>query len=254
MSQPGLQEECGFNGGKIKTLLRFSRVVSQSGELSWTLELREETAEAEFGIDPNSYRTIKGKEDQKEDFEVCPGCVTTFQSGHLEEHLQPANGELSRCPAKVLERMEGRPYKCDVCPKAYKLGGELHQHVDTVHRQLKPFQCATCDKKFASLSGLSSHTKAQHNGLRVACEDLTCDKTFTQASNMHTHYRAIHLKKKRFKCTTCGIMFSIKCNLATHVSTIHQRILPFACQVGECGKVFGEKAKLTRHLKVAHLQ
>jgi uncharacterized Zn-finger protein len=238
---------------KFKTILRFRKVVSQSGEARWTLEMREAIAEAELNIDPKSCRTFKGKEDQKEDAEVCPGCATPFRSGHLEEHLQPACGEPSRCPAKVLERMEGRPYKCDVCPKGYKAEVWLRQHMDSVHRQLKPFQCATCDKCFTTRGSLSVHTKTKHEGLRVVCEDPACSKTFAQASQMHSHYRVLHLKMKRFECTTCGITFSRKVNLARHMNIIHLRLLPFACQVGECGKVFGEKNKVNQHHKTDHL-
>ncbi|MFH4980753.1 hypothetical protein AB6A40_007462 [Gnathostoma spinigerum] len=55
-----------------------------------------------------------------------------------------------------------RPYKCDVCDKAFK-----HKHHLTEHKRLhsgeKPFQCDKCLKRFSHSGSYSQHMNHRYS-------------------------------------------------------------------------------------------
>merc|ERR1711860_174737 len=84
---------------------------------------------------------------------------------------------------KVVQRMdlhmkvhsEFKPFKCELCNKAFTYSSRLSNHIRTTHTGTKPFKCKLCDKRFSQLSNLSSH--------------------------MQTHAGS---RQKSFKCEICG--------------------------------------------------
>ena len=55
-----------------------------------------------------------------------------------------------------------RPYKCNLCPKAFADKSNLRAHTQT-HSNAKPFECRHCGKTFALKSYLYKHEEASCN-------------------------------------------------------------------------------------------
>jgi predicted RNA-binding Zn-ribbon protein involved in translation (DUF1610 family) len=71
----------------------------------------------------------------------------------------------------------------------------------------------------------------------------------------HGHVHAVHGrvgKKKAFMCATCGKTFGKKNHVARHVSAVHLNVRPYVCPM--CAFPFQEKRGLARHLKVHEKQ
>lgn len=49
-----------------------------------------------------------------------------------------------------------RPFKCDVCDKAFKLKHHLLEH-SRLHSGERPYECTTCGKKFRHSGSYSQH-------------------------------------------------------------------------------------------------
>ncbi|KAL0485988.1 zinc finger protein [Acrasis kona] len=90
---------------------------------------------------------------------------------------------------------EDKPYKCNVCKKAFAHFTNLRRHVK-LHSGNKPFLCEhpDCGKKFARRSDLQTHARI-HTGERpFTCNAHGCTKSFTTVSNLRRHER-IHQTK-----------------------------------------------------------
>lgn len=59
-------------------------------------------------------------------------------------------------------------------------------------------------------------------------------------------------KKKAFRCETCGKTFGKKNHVARHVQAVHLNVRPYVCPM--CAFPFQEKRGLARHLKVHEKQ
>eukprot|EP01084_Bolivina_argentea_P118129 209656_1 len=60
-----------------------------------------------------------------------------------------------------------RPFDCHYnnCNKAFKRNSTLIQHINEVHKKLKPFKCNECDKGYATNSDLTQHINSIHKEL-----------------------------------------------------------------------------------------
>ena len=62
--------------------------------------------------------------------------------------------------------------------------------------------------------------------------------------------KTVHENSKTVKFNSCGKQFGEKGNLKRHVKTVHENSKTFKCN--SCGKRFGENGNLKRHIKTVH--
>ena len=202
----------------------------------------------------------EGKEEREEEEEEesvtekihsCPSCGISFgDMKHLEVHLHPASGRPSFCKEKVLGRMEGRPYPCKICPKAYLYLHRLEKHMDSVHDNVAKFNCDQCDKPFKSCDSLKRHIKEDHELASIFSCDI-CDKKFNQKRYLEAH-KKVHAEETPFMCNICEKAFKLKHQMTRHVDTAHLGKKPFQCKI--CSKEFSLSYNLARHITSLHLK
>ena len=132
------------------------------------------------------------------------------------------------------------PFKCHLCDKAFRQKSILVTHVRTHTREM-PYKCHMCPKAFTQKSNLVEHVRVHTGEKPYTCPE--CNKAFAQKSNLVVHIRS-HTGEAPFKCVTCGKAFRQKSILTTHMRT-HTGELPFKCQ--ECDRAFAQKSNLVEH-------
>uniref|UniRef100_H3A175 Zinc finger protein 628 n=1 Tax=Latimeria chalumnae TaxID=7897 RepID=H3A175_LATCH len=105
-----------------------------------------------------------------------------------------------------------RPYKCTVCPKAFKGSSGLRYHMrvkrssllsihQRVHTGVRAFKCAECGLTFKWSSHYQYHLRP-----------------FTHSSNLQLHQRT-HSSERPFRCNVCGKGFVMSSYLQRHLRT-----------------------------------
>ncbi|XP_006821727.1 uncharacterized protein LOC102809693 [Saccoglossus kowalevskii] len=88
-----------------------------------------------------------------------------------------------------------RPFKCTLCPQAFKQKGHLVQHL-RIHTGTKPYRCELCGYASTIRGNLTAHTKLRHNN--------------TNAN-----------KRTRLRCPHCGLYFKFIDTLQVHIASRH---------------------------------
>ncbi|XP_019931546.3 zinc finger protein Xfin [Aedes albopictus] len=213
---------------------------------------------------------------------VCPICERPFaQRNLLQRHIESHQS--------VEERMQrvknnARPFKCDVCEKAFARKGRLGEHQKKVHGP-RNHECHICSFRFTMRDDLEKHIKrhardrdskedfrllhqmqpkdanveGQPKSIKIAkdCEQNfaadraqcgKCQKTFTSHKSLWLHYKFTH-KPKKMNCSICSAVFITNKHLEKHILRNHKQqdgtLQPLKCPV--CSKVFLTKGQLNRH-------
>uniref|UniRef100_H0XML9 Uncharacterized protein n=1 Tax=Otolemur garnettii TaxID=30611 RepID=H0XML9_OTOGA len=176
----------------------------------------------------------------------CSQCGKTFnKASEVIQHQSTHNSAL-------------KPYKCDVCQKAFWFPSSLniHQHFHVgkkrnltrhknIHTRRKPFSFSLCGKTFHSFSEKVQrqliHAKKKFYKRKYYCND--CKKEFSPYSKFILHQRT-HTGERPYKCDRCEKSFQSRSNLNKH-QKIHSAEKSFACN--DCKKTFTQRTDLVRH-------
>ena len=139
-----------------------------------------------------------------------------------------------------------RPFKCDVCNRAFAVARSLKLHILKKHFDglKKKFKCKLCDKRYALECDLRSHFRNHEQKKTVKCK--ICDKELTGNQSLRNHL-LVHSGEKPFKCKLCNVTFRKKNHLNIHQLT-HTKAKAYKCD--QCDKEFGYANSLKRHLRV----
>jgi hypothetical protein len=139
--------------------------------------------------------------------------------------------------------------ECKICSKTLASNRSLRNHVNAVHKKMKPHKCQICAGTFSQMSSLKSHVDSDHNNLRPF-ECPICSKTITTSRGLRWHVDAVHKKMKPHQCQICAATFSRSGSLKSHVDVVHNQLRPFECKI--CFKRLATNSDLNRHYGKLH--
>lgn len=130
-------------------------------------------------------------------------CSKAFlTSSLLREHIRihSNKNQCDQCSyvAKSLSRLENhklyrhqteRKYCCTICPKTFKLRGDLRAHVRR-HQIVEPYKCDKCDFETMTVEGLRTHLKLHYEFQEYVCH--ICERVFNRGNNLSRHLKDKH--------------------------------------------------------------
>jgi hypothetical protein len=164
-----------------------------------------------------------GRLDSVEDFQSNNEYVEHLSETKIEEKHKPTLlDSVTNSKDSVSINKSKRRLECKICSKPICSDYNMKQHIDRVHKKVKPFRCQLCSKAFGYQTVLNLHIDVVHKKLRpYQCE--TCLKSFGQIVHLNSHVDAVHKNLKPFQCKDCSKAFGYRSGLKTHVNTFHKK-------------------------------
>lgn len=165
----------------------------------------------------------------------CPECKKKFMksslNAHIASHTRKAEFSCTICNKQFSTKWNlkqhkwihasrsSKPFKCNVCPKAFIREAEYTSHMNT-HKSIKPYTCDYCGCQFARKYNWLRHTREHEKPKGFRCDD--CGKVFHRAYYLTEHRRS-HTGERPFECVICGKASTTKTNHNKHVKIHHAR-------------------------------
>ena len=209
----------------------------------------------------------------------CPLCNKSFTQKYQRDfHL--------RCVQHQNKSKSEKPPSCHLCGKQFYKRFNLKQHVNSVHKKLRPFLCTFCGQSFSlkrnrnhhvshvheatgevhfnmdnviNIVPLPAQNSSQPDGDReikelVSQQDDNVEIKTESASQKEKNYEfgRVNLNHKvdSLSCTLCIKSFTSKHDLLRHDKTVHKELKEYSCSI--CNKQFAAKANLTGHMNAVH--
>lgn len=142
-----------------------------------------------------------------------------------------------------------RPFKCELCDKAFTTRGNKKQHILT-HKADDIQQWNSMEKNISLQVPSPPNSEValtpddgKKSGGRHQCS--ICLKHFSSASAVQIHFRT-HTGDRPFKCNICGKAFTTKGNLKVHTGTHMWNGSP-SISSNKCPSYDGMEAKVETH-------
>ncbi|XP_013168929.1 PREDICTED: gastrula zinc finger protein XlCGF26.1-like [Papilio xuthus] len=144
----------------------------------------------------------------------CVECDKSFKSENiLKQHL--------KLTARHITPSELR-FPCTQCDRRFSIKRDLERHMNRIHLNIKPYKCDLCEKAFNNSWCMKKHRKMTHEGYKrpyiFPC--TMCDKIFDRKSILKSHIRT-HTGERPFQCTICPATFTQSSSLLTHTKLVH---------------------------------
>ncbi|NXC45399.1 ZBT40 protein, partial [Penelope pileata] len=183
------------------------------------------------------------------EYHPCPTCTKVFSAPSLLER-------------HVVTHVGGKPFRCEICNKAYQQLSGLWYHNRTHHpdvfaaqnhrsSKFSSLQCSSCDKTFSSTAAHRKHVKAEHTDVKFHdCE--ICKEQFPTLALLQVHMKCRHSRSQPFHCLYCSASFHLPGALQHHVTTEHFKQTESTFTCGLCGELFTSQDELEGHYSAEH--
>lgn len=145
-----------------------------------------------------------------------------------------------------------KPYKCDICCKAFTESSTRRKHRLTHFPEhklaLETFSCEVCGKMFKGQHSFKRHMKT-HIRRKIAetVEPQQCPICNKMVSLNFERHMKNHELERTFKCDLCDARFKNSYGVRVHMVT-HTGKKDYCCNV--CKKEFSMQSNLANHMRI----
>jgi hypothetical protein len=140
---------------------------------------------------------------------------------------------------------ENGSHLCLECNKTYPSLHNLRIHISHFHKSKSP--CSVCGKLVAPGTFMNRHMKS-HGPPSIECD--VCLRKFTVRESMIEHQRSVHGMGETLFCPDCGKKFGSKKTLKRHIDRTHVKKEKAMCEVENCTYTASRRDNLINHVKI----
>ncbi|KAI4471943.1 finger putative transcription factor family-related [Holotrichia oblita] len=222
-----------------------------------------ESSESRYVFDENGVplskdgRKLSGRERESVPI-FCEHCNRSFcwkyYKVHVKQYLGDRPFKCDLCGKAFVQAFQLRRHRkmhtderrfpCDICGKTFKHYGNLNLHKGS-HTEERSHKCNVCGMGFKQEHRLKAHIKRHDKDKWLVCE--LCGKSFNDYSSF-TRHKGTHAIDKTYPCSICGKILSSPAQKKLHEKKIHSDERPYVCSY--CKRGFKHICTLKRHILI----